>query len=179
MSQIYYPLKGVVDERTKKLFDKAYDKIVSPEDRVISFIESRGGVTDVASYIVEKILLLSQSHLIPFIAYGGIVFSAASFIYAVHNKRYAFKDSSFLIHRNIPPKGKENDPIYRAYDFQMWKIMSSCMGNKISPDDLDIFASKNKIISAQEAQEIGLVELIFNDTHRNYKRYLQKEGLVL
>lgn len=177
MSQIYLPIKGVVNEKTKTLFDKAYDAIVGPDNKIVSYVESRGGVTDVASHIVEKILPLS--HLVPFVAYGGIVFSAASFIYAVHNKRYAFKDSSFLIHRNIPPKGKEEDPVYRAYDFQMWKIMCSCMRNKISPDDLDIFASKNKIISAYEAQEIGLVDFIFNDTHRNYKKYLEKEGLVL
>lgn len=177
MCQIYFPIKGVINEKTKTLFDRSYDSIVGPDNKIISYVESRGGETDVASHIVEKILPLS--HLVPFVAYGGIVFSAASFIYAVHNKKYAFKDSSFLIHRNIPPKGKEEDPVYRAYDFQMWKIMSSCMNNKISPDDLDVFASKNRIISAHEAKEIGLVDIIFDDTHRNYKKYLKNEGLVL
>lgn len=177
MSQIYFPVEELITEETKTVFDLAYNKIIRPENKVISYIDSRGGITDIASYIVEKILPLSR--LVPFVAYGGKVFSAASFIYAVHNKRYAFKDSSFLIHRNIPPKGREEDPIYRAYDFQMWKIMSSCMGNKLSPDDLDIFASKNRIISAHEAKDIGLVDFILDDSHRNFKKYLQKEGLAL
>ena len=53
------------------------------------------------------------------------------------------------------------------------------MKNKISSTDLDVFASKNRIISAYEAREIGLVDIIFDDTHRNYKKYLKNEGLVL
>jgi len=177
MSAIYFPVKGKVDLKLKGLFDKAYDNIKRPENKLVTYVKSFGGVTDVASHIVEKILPLS--HLVQFEAYGGIVYSAAAFIYAVHTKRFAFKDSSFLIHRNIPPKGQENNSVYRDYDFQMWEIMSKCMGGKISVKELDLLASKNKIISAFEAKEIGLVDFIFDDTHRNYKRYLRKEGLVL
>jgi hypothetical protein len=47
------------DKKTKTLFDKAYDNIVSPDNKIVSYIESRGGVTDVASHVVEKILPLA------------------------------------------------------------------------------------------------------------------------
>lgn len=177
MNGIYFPVEEVVNNKTKDLFDKAYDKITSPENKLISFFKSRGGITDVASHIVERILPLS--HLVPFVAYGGIVFSAAALIYSVYNEKIAFTDSLFLIHRNIPPKGKEEDPIYRAYDLQMWEIMSKCMG-KISAEELDILASEDRIIDVYEAKKIGLVDIIIDDSYKNYKKYIkEKEGLVL
>jgi len=169
---VYFPIIGRINEGKKILFKKIYDSpIIYPEDKLISYIESKGGVSNIASYLAERISEL----LIPTIAYGGRVSSAATLIFSSFKKRFAFEDSSFLIHPCIPPKGMEGRKIFKEYDLQVWKFMSKRM--KISAKELEIIAKKDKRISANEALEIGLVHEIIKGSCKNYE-ILKTKGFL-
>jgi len=171
---VYFPIIGKINDEKKTLFKKNYDSlIIYPEDKLISYIDSKGGVSNIASYLAERISELPM----PTIAYGGWVSSAAALIFSSFKERFAFEDSKFLIHSCIPPKGMENDKIFKEYDLQVWNFMSKRM--KISAKELEIIAKKDKRISVKEALEVGLVHEIIKGSYKNYSEVLTKRGLML
>lgn len=179
MSTYYFSVGERININTQKSFNKVYQKIIHPEDRVVGLFDSYGGSASVASRIVEKIVPLSEPGLISFVAIGGEkIFSAAAFIYSVFNERLAFEDSHFLIHPSIPPKGKERDSLYDVFDLQVWGYMSASL-DKISTEELRELALQNRIIGVSEALRIGLVHRVLEGSSRDKEKILRREGLLL
>lgn len=159
-----------IDKEIGALFDLFYNKIITTDTKVVSYFESYGGLAKVAASIVRKIEKAPPT--VVFEAYAGIACSAAAFIFSAFDRRVGFKDSSFLIHGCIPPKDKIGLPEYDDFDNKMWKIMSKHM-LKVSPGDLALIASKNEIILADEAKEIGLIHEIHPGSYLEYKEKIR------
>lgn len=170
---VFTPLVGRVDETLERKFYKKIRNLNSPLDRLIGFLDSPGGEANVASRINFEVSNMLQDTVI----FGGNVSSAAAIIFTAFNTRYAFRDSTFLIHPCIPPKGMERSGIFDRFDQEVWEFMSKRM--KISNSDLAILAKKDQKISAEEALEIGLVEKVFNSSYVRHKEIFKRKGLVL
>ncbi len=169
----YIPVLGKIDEKKEELFTRKIKLLNSPLDRLVVFIHSQGGEANVASRVNYEVDNLFHQTIV----FGGNVSSAAAIIFAAFEKRFAFKDSMFLIHPCIPPKGMERLEVFDKFDKEVWNFMSKRM--KISYSDLAILAKKDQKISAEYALEIGLVEKVFDSSYMKHKEILKKEGLVL
>lgn len=168
----FIPILGRIDEKKEKLFRNKIKVLNSPLDKLIVFIHSQGGEANVASNINYEVNnLLHQT-----VVFGGNVSSAAAIIFAAFDNRFAFKDSMFLIHPCIPPRGMERHEIFDRFDREVWDFMSKRM--KISASDLAVLAKKDQKISAEYALEIGLVEKVFNSSYVKHKEIFKKQGLV-
>ena len=164
-----------IDVEMSRLFDSVYNETTTVDTRIAGYFESYGGLAKVVSPMVRKIEKASPS--VVFEAYAGIACSAAAFFLSAFDRRIAFKDSSFLIHGCIPPEDKVGLPEYYDFDKKMWEKMAKHLV-KVSPSDLAFIASKNRILLADEAKEIGLIHEICPVSYLDFKEKF-KEGLVL
>lgn len=166
---ILFPILDSINYQIQEEFiNRIIPLVIDPDDRLISYIHSYGGEVNIASYFVSAI----TDCPITTIAYAGPeVFSAAVIIYSTFGKRYAFKDSKFLIHECIPPIGMQRTEIFEQFDTQVWNFMSKRM--KISFEDLDKLAKKGDLFDSEKALEIGLVHEIINASWKEgYKKYI-------
>lgn len=170
---LFFPIIGPINKSTEVQFSNILSLISEPEDRLISYIASSGGCSNVTAHLISTISKLPIKSL----SYAGnIVFSGGAIIYSSFEERFAFEDSEFLIHSCIPPKGMTRTDIFDECDLQIWTFMAARM--KISIDDLKTVARKGTneryIMTSQEALEIGLVNEIIKESWRdNYKRFLK------
>jgi ATP-dependent protease ClpP protease subunit len=153
--KIFFPIIGRIQKDVMDEFDEICRNI-GPGDEMISFISSLGGEANVMSHLVMAIERLP----IKTVAYAGkTVYSSAAIVYVSYQERIAFEDSEFFIHECIPPKGHPRTEIFDQFDLQVWNFMIDRM-QKISLDELIEIVKKGKVISAERAMQIGMVDKI-------------------
>lgn len=161
--KIYWPVLGAINSNTEEFF---YQKLnlTRENDTLVSYLSSHGGEANVTSRIIEKLSILP----IETIVYSGrMAYSSGAIIYSAFKKRFAFKDSEFLIHECIPPKGVERGENFHEYDQQIWQFMSEHIG--ISVRQIEKIAKKGERMTSEQAFDIGLVDEIVNSSWRNFK----------
>ncbi len=161
--KIFLPILGKINPKTEEIFNEKLN-LIRGQDTLISYLSSHGGEANVASRILEKLSVLSVDTIV---YAGSMAYSSGSIIYSAFKKRLAFRDSKFLVHECIPPKGMERTEIFEEYDRQIWQFMSERL--KISFSDIEIIAKKGERFSAKEALEIGLVQEIIDASWRDFK----------
>jgi ATP-dependent protease ClpP protease subunit len=161
--KIFWPVLGPINAETEKSFEEKIN-LISGKDSLISYLSSHGGEANVTSRIIEKLSVLSVDTIV---YAGSMAYSSGSIIYSAFKKRLAFRDSKFLIHECIPPKGMERTEIFEEYDRQIWHFMSERL--KISFSDLSTIAKKGERFSVKDALEIGLVQEIIDASWRDFK----------
>ncbi len=151
-------LIGRIDEELLRRFLFEYEK--KQQAAAISFfIDSGGGFVDSAIEIARHMNALDT----PFITVAGkFVGSAAFFLHqCCPGERIAYCDSSFFLHRqykkNPDVKISEKE---KAQEFIIFNTIAIVTGKTVS--EIQLFADKETIFSAQEAKELGFVTRIID-----------------
>jgi ATP-dependent protease ClpP protease subunit len=163
--KIFFPIIGRIQKGVMDEFDEI-SRNIGPGDEMVSFISSLGGEANVMSHLVMAIERLP----IKTVAYAGkTVYSSAAIIFVSYGERIAFEDSQFFIHECIPPKGHPRTEIFDQFDQQVWNFMIDRM-QKISLDELMEIVKKGKVILAERALQIGMVDRIIEGP-ASYERW--------
>lgn len=150
-------LKPFKEDPLMSAIENVY-KTIREEDELIGFINSPGGYLD-SAWVISSLIADIRAKTIVF---GSRVDSASVLIFSSFGKRVAFEDASFVIH-----PGSHYDENERAWkrlqseeeNFKVWRFMAERI-KKISAEDLNLLAQKERKLCAEEAKEIGLVDYI-------------------
>jgi len=153
-------LKSLQKEPLVPTIETIY-KTILDSDKLVGYINSPGGYLDSAWIISFLIGDIKNT-----IVFGGSQIDSASLlVFSSFKKRIAFSDSLFTIHHGsfVEPRKKS----LLEEDTRVWNFISGKI-KKISPEDLNFLADKEKILRAEEAREIGLVNKIISPYYKKF-----------